>query len=87
MDRHPTDFVRLLFGLAFLAVGAGFIVHEATDSAVDPEWIATIAFVAIGFAFLAATLVHRPRRAAVAVDVTSVPANGIDGPIDGALDG
>ncbi len=62
MDRHPTDFVRLLFGLAFLATGAGFIVHEASGRALDPEWIMAVAFVTIGVAFLAATLLHLPGR-------------------------
>jgi hypothetical protein len=63
MERHPTDFIELFFGLAFLATGAGFIVHQTTDRAFDPAWIAAIALVAIGSAFLAVTLLHRPRRA------------------------
>jgi hypothetical protein len=61
MDRHPTDFLELLFGLAFLATGAGFIVRQTTDRTFDPAWIAAIALVTIGGAFLALTLVHRPR--------------------------
>ena len=61
LDRHPTDFVELLFGLAFLAAGGGFIVRQTTDRAFDPAWIAAIALVTIGAAFLAATLVRRPR--------------------------
>jgi hypothetical protein len=66
MERHPTDFLELLFGLAFLATGAGFIVRETTDRTFDPAWIAAIALVTIGAAFLALTLVHRPRADAVA---------------------
>jgi len=61
MERHPTDYIELLFGLAFLATGAGFIVHQTTDRAFDPAWIAAIALVSIGGAFLAVTLLHRPR--------------------------
>ena len=61
MDRHPTDFLELFFGLAFLATGGGFIVRETTDRTFDPAWIAAIALVTIGCAFLAATLLHRPR--------------------------
>ena len=61
MDRHPTDFVELLFGLAFLATGAGFIVRQTTDRTFDVAWIAAIALVTIGAAFLAVTLLHRPR--------------------------
>jgi hypothetical protein len=61
MDRHPTDFFELLFGLAFLAAGGGFIVRQTTDQSVDPAWIAAIALVTIGCAFLALTVLRRPR--------------------------
>ena len=62
MERHPTDYVELLFGLAFLAAGGAFIVHQTTDRSFDAAWIAAIALVTIGGAFLAVTLLHRPRR-------------------------
>jgi hypothetical protein len=62
MERHPTDFVELLFGLAVLAAGGAFIVHQTTDRAFDAAWVAAIALVTIGCAFLAVTLLHRPRR-------------------------
>ena len=39
MERHPTDFTELFFGLAFLAAGGGFLVRQTTDQAVDPAWI------------------------------------------------
>ena len=64
MQRHPTDFVELLFGLAFLAIGGGFIVQQTTDRAFDAAWVAALALVTIGCAFLAVTLLHRPRRGA-----------------------
>lgn len=64
MKRHPTDYVELLFGLAFLATGAGFIVRQTTSRDFDPSWIAAIALVAVGCAFLAVTLVNRPRAGA-----------------------
>jgi hypothetical protein len=73
MHRHPTDFVELLFGLAFLATGAGFIVRQITDRTFDPAWIAAIALVTVGAAFLALTLAHRPRPHEVA-DVDEPPA-------------
>jgi hypothetical protein len=81
MNRHSTDFVRLLFGLAFLATGAGFIVHQSTDRSVDPAWIAAIALVTIGVAFLAATLLHQPRRNPVAL--VDIPAPDRDRPSAG----
>jgi hypothetical protein len=61
MERHPTDFIELFFGLAFLAAGGGFIVRQTTDQSVDPAWIAAIALVTVGCAFLALTLLRRPR--------------------------
>ena len=72
MERHPADFIELLFGLGFLAAGASFIVDQTTDRAFDPAWIAAIALVAIGCAFLAVTLVHRPRREPAAVGASTV---------------
>ena len=65
MHRHPTDFVELIFGLAFLATGGGYLVHEISDRSFDPAWVAAIALVTIGCAFLAVTVLHRPRRAEV----------------------
>jgi hypothetical protein len=65
MQRHRTDFVELLFGLAFLATGGGFIVQQTTDRAFDTAWVAALALVTIGCAFLAVTLLHRPGRDAV----------------------
>jgi hypothetical protein len=61
MERHPVDFVELLFGLAFLAAGGAFIVHQTTDRSFDAAWIAAIALVTVGGAFLAVTLLRRPR--------------------------
>jgi hypothetical protein len=68
MERHPTDFIELLFGLGFLAAGASFVVDQTTDRAFDPAWIAAIALVGIGCAFLAVTLIHRPRREPAVAD-------------------
>lgn len=61
LDRHPTDFAQLFFGVVFLALGAGFIVHETTDRAFDSAWVAAIALVSVGVAFLALTVLRRPR--------------------------
>jgi hypothetical protein len=66
MQRHRTDFVELLFGLVFVAAGAGFVVHQTTDTSFDAAWIAAIALVTIGVAFLAVTLFNRPRSAPIA---------------------
>jgi len=72
VERHPTDFVELLFGLVFLALGGGFIVRQTTDRTFDPAWISAIALVTIGGAFLALTLLHRPRTDGV-VEVDEPP--------------
>jgi hypothetical protein len=74
MERHPTDFAELLFGLAFFATGAGFIVHQTTNRNFDPSWIAAIALVAVGCAFLAVTVLHRPRVDAVEAPLEPVAA-------------
>jgi hypothetical protein len=63
MKRHRTDFVALFFGLAFLAAGSGFIVHQTTGRAFDASWIAAVALVSIGCIFLGATLLRGPRAA------------------------
>ena len=59
MERHPTDFVALLFGLVFLAAGGGYLAHELSGRSFDPAWAIAIASITIGCAFLATTLVHR----------------------------
>ncbi len=74
MERHPTDFIELLFGLGFLAAGASFIVDQTTDRTFDSAWIAAIALVTMGCAFLAITLLHRPHREPVVVDGPGDPA-------------
>ena len=61
MDRHPTDLVALLFGLFFLAIGGGYIVHEVMGDRVDAVWVLAVAMTAVGSAFLAVTLAHRRR--------------------------
>lgn len=63
MHRHRTDFVALFFGLAFLAGGAGFIVHQTTGRNFDATWIAAVGLVSIGCIFLGATLLRGPRPA------------------------
>jgi hypothetical protein len=75
MRRHRTDFVELLFGLLFIGSGAGFVVHQTTDRSFDAAWIAAIALVTIGCAFLAVTLLYRPRSGSV-VAAGALPSNG-----------
>jgi len=73
LERHSIDYVALLFGLMFLAIGAGYIVHETTNSSVDPAWIVAIACATIGSGFLALTVLARPRRSEPLVDATPAP--------------
>jgi hypothetical protein len=63
MRRHRTELVPLFFGLAFLAAGVGFIVHQTTGRAFDATWIVAIGLVSIGCIFLGATLLRGPRPA------------------------
>jgi hypothetical protein len=81
MERHPTDFVELLFGLAFVAAGGAFILHQATDRSFDAAWVTAIALVTIGGAFLAVTLLRRPRPELGNERPVEVP---VDEPVEGA---
>jgi hypothetical protein len=79
MERHPTDFVRLVFGLAFLAIGGAFIVHQTTDRNFDSAWIAAVGLVTVGCALLAVTLIPRPRRPSLAEPgATPTPTQEMD---------
>jgi hypothetical protein len=60
MKRHRTDMLALLFGLAFAAVGATFLVREVVDTEIDAAWVSAVAFVLLGVVALATTLL-RPR--------------------------
>ncbi len=62
MKRHSTDMLALLFGLAFGATGATFLVSEATGNDVDPAWVSAIGFVVLGLIALTATLLRRPQE-------------------------
>ena len=74
MHRHRTDFVALFFGLAFLAAGAGFIVHQTTGRNFDATWIAAVGLVSIGCIFLGATLLRGgARRSQPAAPVPAAP--------------
>ncbi len=60
MRRHSTDMLALLFGLAFGATGAAFLVNELTDNEMDAAWVSAIAFVLLGVIALSVTLLRRP---------------------------
>jgi len=71
MNRHSTDLVGLVFGAAFALAGIGLLVHEATDTSVDPVWTAGLALIVLGVIALAGTLARGARR-----DVA--PADSLD---------
>ena len=58
MKRHSPDIIALLFGLAFLGTGAGFIVHETTGHRLDPTWVSAIGFLVLGSIALIFTLLR-----------------------------
>ena len=78
MKRHSTDMLALLFGLAFGATGAAFLVHEATGRAIDPAWVSAIGFVLLGSIALAATLLRRPHARDADFDAELDHEPGID---------
>jgi hypothetical protein len=83
MQRHRTDFVALFFGLAFLAAGAGFIVHQTTGRAFDASWIAAVSLVSIGCIFLGATLLRGRRSERPAPEEPAGPAMATTNPDPG----
>jgi len=56
VKRHSTDLLALLFGLAFIGTGIGFVVHETTGRRLDPTWVSAIGFLGLGALALALTL-------------------------------
>jgi hypothetical protein len=63
MRRHSIDLVGLLFGIAFTVAGAGFLVRETTDTAVDPAWVTGLGLMFLGAVALVATLARASGRA------------------------
>lgn len=61
MKHHRFQLVPLLFGLAFVMTGAAFLIHEATDSDIDPAWVSAGVFTVLGVVALAVTVL-RPRE-------------------------
>lgn len=65
MRRHELDVVSLLGGLFFVLVAAGFLVAEASDLRLDPEWVGPGILVALGAVGLVAVSVGARERPAV----------------------
>jgi hypothetical protein len=67
VNPHPTDLLALLFGLAFAAGGAAFLVHETTGRAVNAGWVIGLGLIVLGLVALVATLA-RGRRDVTTAD-------------------
>jgi hypothetical protein len=74
VKRHRTDLIALLFGLAFVAVGASFLANELTDTDLDAAWVSAITFVTLGLIALAGTFLRRPNDLTV-IDVHPAEAS------------
>ena len=61
MRRHSPDLVGLIFGMAFVIAGVGFLVHETTDTVVNPAWATGLGLMLLGAIALVATLARGPR--------------------------
>jgi ABC-type uncharacterized transport system permease subunit len=59
VNRHRTDLVALMFGLAFAAIGGAFLTYELTGDRIDPAWIAGAGLIVLGAVALAVTLGRR----------------------------
>ena len=75
MNRHRTDLVALLFGLAFAAIGGAFLTYELTGDRIDPAWVAGAGLIVLGAVALGVTLGPRTRH-------EPAPAPGIEEPPD-----
>jgi hypothetical protein len=78
VKRHRTDILALLFGLAFVSVGASFLVSELSDAEVDAAWVSATAFITIGFVALAATFLRRRPDEVAALAPATVEAAAIE---------
>jgi len=56
VNRHPTDFVALLAGLLFAALGIGFLLDASDTWDADVTWLPPIVLVALGLGGLLATM-------------------------------
>jgi protein-S-isoprenylcysteine O-methyltransferase Ste14 len=61
MRRHSPDLVGLIFGMAFVIAGVGFLVHETTDAVVNPAWVTGLGLMLLGAIALVATVARGPR--------------------------
>jgi ABC-type uncharacterized transport system permease subunit len=59
VNRHRTDLVALMFGLAFAAIGGAFLAYELTGDRIDPAWVAGAGLIVLGAVALAVTLGRR----------------------------
>ena len=78
MRRHSTDLVGLLFGIAFAVAGAAFLLHETTDTAVDPAWVSGLGLMFLGAVALVATLARGSGRTHVEPLATEAPTTDSD---------
>ena len=62
MKPHATNLIALIFGLAFVASGMGFIIGQLAGYTFDPAWVVAIGFGTVGLITLAVTLLGRPVR-------------------------
>jgi hypothetical protein len=74
MNRHRTDLVALILGLAFAMTGVGFIISETTDSNLSGGAVVAGGLIVLGVVALLVTLL-RPKQELAGVP--SVSETGI----------
>jgi hypothetical protein len=62
VSRHDLDVSSLFAGLLLLAVGAGYLIADATDVSIDGRWVLPVLLIALGLTGLAGSVMRRPRR-------------------------
>ena len=79
MYRHSTDLGGLLFGMAFAIAGIAFLLHETTDSDIDPAWVTGLGLMLLGTVALVVTIARAARPDRVERALVDVPESQISG--------
>jgi hypothetical protein len=82
MNRHPTDLVALVFGVAFAISGTIIVATQASSVDVGPAWGTAVVAIAVGAVILLATLV-RSRHEPVEVPVSAAAGEPAEDVADG----
>jgi hypothetical protein len=73
MNRHPTDVLALVFGVAFAVCAGAALAHTIGDVDFDFTWVAAGTLILLGVVAVAATLTRREPTAEAEPEEISPP--------------